>query len=170
MAQAAADVADADLDAIAALVDQSLVKRVGDDRFLMLETIREFALDRLDETTGATATRLCHGRWYREKVQELAPGLRGPSAAEVTAWHETEAGNLWAALDELLVIDSDEAFMLAHELRSHWYLTGGLRDALHWLQNALKAPGPPTAARGRAHAVLCSAQTASAISTWLRMP
>jgi predicted ATPase/class 3 adenylate cyclase len=152
--QAAAAVADADLDALAVLVDQSLLKRGSADRFLMLETIREFALDRLDETDGATATRLRHGRWYREKVRELTPGLRGSEAAEVAAWHETETGNLWAALDELVVIDADEAFMLAYELRSYWYLTGRLRDPRRWLQNALEASGPPTVARGRAFGVM----------------
>jgi predicted ATPase/class 3 adenylate cyclase len=157
-AQAAAAVADADLDTLAVLVDQSLVKRGVGDRFLMLETIREFALDRLDETDDATATRLRHGRWYRGKVRELAPALRGPEAAEVAAWHEAETGNLWAALDELFVIDPDEAFMLASELRTYWYLTGRLRDPRRWLQNALEASGPPTVARGRAFGVtaLCA--------------
>ena len=40
---AAEDICDADLDGLAALVDYSLLKTVGDDRFLMLETIREYA-------------------------------------------------------------------------------------------------------------------------------
>ena len=55
---AAEEVSGADLDGVAALVDSSLVKPIGDDRFLMLETIREYALERLDGNgrgRGATA-------------------------------------------------------------------------------------------------------------------
>ena len=43
---AAEEICDADLDGLAALVDSSLLKPIGDDRFLMLETIREYALER----------------------------------------------------------------------------------------------------------------------------
>ncbi len=49
---AAEEVCDADLDGIAALVDSSLLKPIGDDRFLMLETIREYALERLAGSAG----------------------------------------------------------------------------------------------------------------------
>jgi predicted ATPase len=47
---AAEDVCDADLDCLASLVDYSLIKPVGDDRFLMLETIREYAREKLVES------------------------------------------------------------------------------------------------------------------------
>ena len=46
---AAEEVCGADLDDLAALVDSSLLKPIGDDRFLMLETIREYALEKLEE-------------------------------------------------------------------------------------------------------------------------
>ena len=46
--EAAEQICGADLDAIASLVDKSLLRRTG-DRYWMLETIREFAAERLDE-------------------------------------------------------------------------------------------------------------------------
>ena len=49
---AAEEVCDADLDGLAALVDSSLLKPIGDDRFLMLETIREYAVEKLVELGG----------------------------------------------------------------------------------------------------------------------
>ena len=49
--EAAEAICDADIDAIASLVDKSLLRRTG-DRYWMLETIREFAAERLDELAG----------------------------------------------------------------------------------------------------------------------
>ena len=49
--EAAEEICGADLDAIASLVDKSLLRRTG-DRYWMLETIREFAAERLDELAG----------------------------------------------------------------------------------------------------------------------
>ena len=54
---AAEEVCDADLDGLAALVDSSLLKPIGDDRFLMLETIREYALERLESSDDADEVR-----------------------------------------------------------------------------------------------------------------
>ena len=49
--EAAEAICGADVDAIASLVDKSLLRRTG-DRYWMLETIREFAAERLDELVG----------------------------------------------------------------------------------------------------------------------
>jgi predicted ATPase/class 3 adenylate cyclase len=67
------------LDAVASLVDKSLVRQEelpdGDVRFGMLETIREYAEERLDERDDAEAVRRRHAVHYLELAERLAPRL-----------------------------------------------------------------------------------------------
>ena len=95
---AAEDVCGADLDSLAALVDSSLLKPTGDDRFLMLETIREYALERLarasERQTRSLATRGFFSDLAARSVR--APvRRRGGVAARLEADHD----DLRAALD-----------------------------------------------------------------------
>jgi predicted ATPase/DNA-binding SARP family transcriptional activator len=62
---AAEEVAEADVDALQSLVDKSLLRHIG-DRFLMLETIREFGLELLDEANDAQDLRRRHARFFVE--------------------------------------------------------------------------------------------------------
>ena len=72
---------DADLDGLAALVDYSLLKTVGDDRFLMLETIREYALERLVDAGGGSRR---HAQYFAA-VAEEAYARRFDAEAEWSA-------------------------------------------------------------------------------------
>jgi predicted ATPase len=68
------------LDGLAALADQSLVFQVASDgapRFAMLETVREFALERLEEH-GPGEAREAHAAFYLMLAEEAEPHLRGP--------------------------------------------------------------------------------------------
>ena len=67
--EAAETVAGADIDTLGSLVDKSLLRQTADGRFFMLETIREYALGRLDDAGEAQALR-------REPCRVLR-GLRG---------------------------------------------------------------------------------------------
>src|SRR5262245_9025331 len=62
--EAAEAIGGADLDQIATLLDQSLVKPLGDERFFQLVTIREFAREQLDRTCETNECALRHARWY----------------------------------------------------------------------------------------------------------
>ena len=73
-------VCEADIDTLAALVDSSLLKAVGGDRFLLLETIREYARDRLVESGALADVRLpsCRGV-HRARGGGVRAALRGGS-------------------------------------------------------------------------------------------
>ena len=94
--------ASAVLDGLASLVDKSLLKEVesvGDAaRFMMLETIREYALERLEESGEVAAVRQRHAGYYLALAEAAHPQLRG---AERRMWLERVEGehnNLRAAL------------------------------------------------------------------------
>jgi predicted ATPase len=72
---AAEAVAAADLDAVESLVDQSLLKAV-DGRFLMLETIREFAAERLRDAGDEEGVGLRHAHFYLARLRNRAGAAR----------------------------------------------------------------------------------------------
>ena len=107
--EAAEAVVEADLEELATLVDASLLKSRGDSRFLMLETIREFARARLP---SADATRLPgrHAQHYLALAEAAAPHLTGHEAG---AWlarldadhgespHRASTGSRWTSRSSL---------------------------------------------------------------------
>jgi len=79
--EAAENVCDADLDAIESLVVKSLVRRWGSGRLGLLDTIREYALDRLDESPEAEAVRRRHTEFFLAiaEAANLNPSTLDPS-------------------------------------------------------------------------------------------
>ncbi len=94
---AAEAVCDADLDSLASLVDKSLVRRSG-DRFWMLETIRQFALERLGERSDVGALQRRHALHYLALAERAEPELRGPGQRGWLELLELDHDNLRAAL------------------------------------------------------------------------
>jgi predicted ATPase len=78
--EAAESVCDADPDTLQSLLDKSLLRRrideSGSARFWMLETIREYALERLETASEAASMRDRLAQWIAELVRLLAPALR----------------------------------------------------------------------------------------------
>ena len=91
--EAAEQVAGDVLDALEALVDRSLVVRAG-ERFQMLETIREFARERLDD-----AVRDRHAAWALELAEAAEAGLEGAEQAGWLRRLDAERENLVAAAE-----------------------------------------------------------------------
>src|SRR5262249_22455091 len=90
------------LDGLAALVDKSLLKQIeapnGEPRFTMLETLREYALERLAARGEEAALRARHAAYYLELAETAQPNL---DTAEQAVWLErleAEHDNLRAAL------------------------------------------------------------------------
>ncbi len=94
---AAEAVTRADLDQIAGLLDQSLLKPLGDDRFFLLETMREYARERLDLEDEDAEYALRHARHYLAGLEARASAPAG----QRLAWFAAEEDNLRALLDEL---------------------------------------------------------------------
>ena len=92
-------VCDADLDVLASVVDKSLVRQTK-DRFWMLETIREYALERLAESGEAEAIRRAHAEFFLRLTEEAAPRLRTEMPGSEGIWlprFDLERDNLRAA-------------------------------------------------------------------------
>ncbi|MGZ4419177.1 MAG: ATP-binding protein, partial [Gaiellaceae bacterium] len=118
--EAAEAITDAQLDELAALVDQSLIKPLGNERFFLLETLREYAAEQLD-AAGETATYvLRHAHWYLERLEENHPEMRGPGRAVALAWFVSEEDNLRAMLDGLIAAAAAEAADAAALLHRWW--------------------------------------------------
>ena len=130
------------LDGLAALVDQSLLRQVeapeGAARFVMLETIREYALERLEASGDAEHVRRQHAHYY------LALSSEQPADDEET-WTrrvDREYDNLRAALEwsETTAGDSETALRLARVLSSLWQDRGIRHEAIAALQRTLAHP------------------------------
>jgi len=155
---AAEEVCSADLDGLTALVDSSLVKPIGDDRFLLLETIREYALERLAGSAGAEELRQRHATFF-SSLAEQAYGHRFDAEAEWSERLETDHDDLRAALDWLAQSDPGRALGLAGALGWFWLSHGLLAEGRGRLANALA--GSTATGRSRARALTASGSLAA---------
>jgi len=145
---AAEDVCGADLDGVAALVDYSLVKTVGGDRFLMLDTIREYALEKLVDA-DASELRRRHAHYFAAMAEEAYVD-RFDAEAEWSARLELDGDDLRAALDWLEPNDVDRALELAGALGWLWLSHGLLDEGCTRLATALDRSEAGGRARARA--------------------
>ena len=134
---AAEAICGADVDAIASLVDKSLLRRTS-DRYWMLETIREFASEQLDQRADANPLRDRHAAFYIELGERAHPELR---AREARTWLErldAEHANLRAALEHLLESgDADGALRLAGAIWPYWQTRGYWTEGRRYLSAAV---------------------------------
>jgi predicted ATPase len=142
-------VTDADLDILQSLVDKSLLRHT-DERFGMLETIREYAAERLEESGEAEDLRRGHAQHFLALAEEAWPHLRG-SPGEWLDRLEREHYNFRAALDGLEASGQTQlALELAGALSRFWYLRGHMAEGWRVLNSLLRIDERPTAARARA--------------------
>ncbi len=132
---AAEELAHADLDTLQSLLDKSLLRFSG-ERYWMLETIREYAADRIEADPRAAAElRLRHAHWHLALAEEIA------SVEAVEGNHdrlEEEHGNFRAALGALREMsDSASELRLVVPLARFWYGAGHLREGLMRLDDVL---------------------------------
>ena len=151
--EAAEDVAGADPDTLQSLLDKSLLRKRESElepRFWMLETIREFAAERLAASGEAEGLRRRHAKRYLALAEEAWPHLLG-SPGEWLDRLEREHDNFRAALGGLQASGQTQlALGLAGALSRFWYLRGHLVEGGRVLDRLLRADERPTAARGRA--------------------
>lgn len=143
---------------LAELVAKSLVLYEEDEqgrgRYRLLETVRQYARDRLQQSGEGERLRRCHQDYYMALAEEAEPELCG---ADQLLWlHrlETEHDNLRAALDQCLTGsgDADAALRMAASLWRFWKIRGYLREGRQWLERTLSGL-PPSAAAARVKAL-----------------
>jgi predicted ATPase/DNA-binding CsgD family transcriptional regulator len=147
---------DSVLDGLASLLDKSLLSRVeafdSAPRFVMLETIREFSLERLTAEGEGESTRSAHADWCTQLVETALPFLEGPEQA---AWFDrldADHGNLRAALAWVVDHDPARSLRLVAGLWRYWAVRGYVTEGRSWLGRAVAAnrgnpsPRPPTGA------------------------
>jgi predicted ATPase/class 3 adenylate cyclase len=147
---AAEEVCGAELDDLGALVDYSLVKPMGDDRFFILETIRQYALEKLRERNEEDQLRRRHAVFFAS-LAEQAYGHRFDAEAEWSARLDSDHDDLRAALDWLEQDDPDRTLELAGALGWFWLSRGLLQEGRGRLAAALG--GSDTIGRARARAL-----------------
>jgi predicted ATPase/DNA-binding CsgD family transcriptional regulator len=142
----------AGLDDVASLVDNSLVQKDG-QRFGMLETIREYARQKLAESGNEEDLRRAHSTHYLALAESAEQELTRPNQALWLKRLESEHGNLRAALRSSLEVGSGEtALRLASALWAFWLARGHLGEGRRWLEEAL-ATGDRSQATIRAKAM-----------------
>ncbi|MFI8763928.1 BTAD domain-containing putative transcriptional regulator [Streptomyces sp. NPDC053792] len=128
------------LDLLGALVDKSLVVAAPDGgamRFRLLETVAEYAGERLDEAGERAAAERRHLTYYRELARRTDPELRGPGQLAAIARFEREHDNLRGALRTAVALgDEQEVLCLVHALSWFWQLRNHQVDARTWAVEA----------------------------------
>jgi predicted ATPase/DNA-binding SARP family transcriptional activator len=135
--EAAERVCDITLESLGTLVDNNLLRR-RDSRFTMLETVRHFAVERLEET-GATGVRRRHAEWLTELTETMAE--RTVAGEDATVWLDRiqpEHDNIRAALAWSLEEELELALRLASSLRLFWEVRGYFGEGRRWLEEALQ--------------------------------
>ncbi|HEX5396682.1 MAG TPA: tetratricopeptide repeat protein [Candidatus Limnocylindria bacterium] len=146
------------LDLLGRLVDQSLLQSVDDGpeaRFGMLETIAEYAEERLAESGEAAALRVRHRDWFVDLVEEARPAFF--SGAVQPEWivrlardHDNlRAALRWAHEDPG---GANAELELASGLWRFWEIRGDLAEGRTWLERALARVGGEVSSR-RANAL-----------------
>ncbi|HMI99863.1 MAG TPA: adenylate/guanylate cyclase domain-containing protein [Gaiellaceae bacterium] len=147
---AAEQVSDADLDTLTSLVEKSLVRQ-GKDRFRMLETIREFAVESLTQGEELDEIRRRHLDFFLALAEREGSRLE-PDASARLGRLEDEHDNLRAALRTARETGNPRLELrLAAALAEFWEVRGHLSEGLERLGEALESdPEAPAELRGHA--------------------
>jgi predicted ATPase/class 3 adenylate cyclase len=149
--EAAEAVADADgglgiavLDGVGALIDKSLLRRLdgkpGEPRFGLLETIREYALERLEVSGEAEKLRRTHADYFVALGEQAEAHLRGgPHFASWLDRLEPEQANLRTALRWCIERgDVERGLRLGGAVWRWWFERGTLAEGRDWLDHLLQ--------------------------------
>ncbi len=139
------DEAEQVLERVVSLIDKSLLQQIEqkgqEPRLTMLETMREYGLERLRESGEAQMCQRAHALYYLALAEEAEPHLKG--ALQVQWWKrlEREMENLRAALAWLVGQGEGElSLRLSGALGRFWNIRGYWSEGRRWLEEALKLP------------------------------
>jgi predicted ATPase/class 3 adenylate cyclase len=126
---------------LSSLIEKSLLRQTegedGESRFLMLETIREYASQQLEERGEADELRHRHAESVLTLVQSEAD-LMGECGPRLLRQMDAERDNLRAALDYLLATgETDAALTLVEVVWPFWLFRGYLEEGRRWVERAV---------------------------------
>jgi tetratricopeptide (TPR) repeat protein len=127
-------------------VDKSLLRQEegpnGEPRFVMLETIHEFAREKLRQSAEEQEIRRTHAEYFLTLAEEAYPELRGPHQLEWLERLEAEHDNMRAALSWALERNEAEvALRLGGALWGFWFVRDYHSEGRRWLEEALAMDG-----------------------------
>ncbi|MDQ6892586.1 MAG: protein kinase [Acidobacteriota bacterium] len=159
------------LDGIDSLLDKSLLQRIeppgGEPRFVLLETIREYGLERLASSGEEPATRRAHAAYCvvlaEDEASERAKGIgaaQSSSPGDSLGWldrFELEHDNFRAALDWMIETgQADWGLRLGVALFQFWEEREYLAQGREWLGELLRLPGAAPRSKLRARALFAA--------------
>ena len=148
---------------VESLVDKSLLvvqTTAASTRFGMLDTIRAYALERLQADGTEADARTRHAHYFAQFAATTAERLRGPQQREAIQSLQRERENLNAAFAWLLdTRDTQRPVSTGGALWPYWAITGELREGAAWMARALQDDGSLTG-RARGDALLVTAVAA----------
>src|SRR6266571_4116672 len=146
------------LEQLGQLLDKSLVQTqqgtAGEPRFVMLETIREYATEQLAASGEEATVQEWHAHYFLRLAEEVEPHWSNPEGDIWLEQMEREDANLRAALawSKANQDGVEIGLRLAGALYFYWFLLGSLREGRTWLEEMLARSGSSdrSAARGKA--------------------
>lgn len=142
----------------AALVERNLLRREasadGTSRYVMLETIRAYGLERLQAEGEAAATRRAHADHFLSLVEMAEPNLTGPKQGHWLDRLDAEHDNLRAALSWAEETENAEmGLRMGAALWRFWAVRGHLREGSRRLERLLDLPEAQAGTTARAEAL-----------------
>jgi tetratricopeptide (TPR) repeat protein len=147
------------LDGLESLLEKSLLRQEegpgGEPRFVMLETIHEYAREKLGESGEAEEVRRRHAEHFLALAEEAEPELKGARQLEWLDRLEEEHDNLRAALGWCFERGETEVGLrIAGALSWFRYVRGHLSEGRRWLEEGLAKAGEGVASATRAKALV----------------
>jgi len=130
------------LEGVSSLLDKSLLRQEegpeGEPRFVMLETIHEYARERLEASGEAEETSRLHAEYFLALAEAAEPELSGADQPACLERLEAEHDNMRAALTWSLEKEPETALRLAVALARFWEMRARFLEGSRWLEAALR--------------------------------
>src|SRR5829696_5546433 len=133
-------------DGLSSLLAKNLIRQEegpgGEPRFVMLETVHEYAREKLGESSEAEEIKRVHAQYFLTLAEEADPELRGQDQLEWLERLEAEHDNMRAALSWALGCkEAEVALRLGGALWWFWWMRGYYSEGRRWLPEALAMDG-----------------------------
>lgn len=154
------------LDGMASMVDKSLLQQIaqanGESRFSMLETIREYAIEKLEANGEDRATKRAHAAYCLVLAEEDSDAQTEEGEPELLSRFRPEQDNFRASIEWLIQTgDAEWGLRLGAALFRFWELREQLAEGRDWLDKLLRLTSSAASSKGRARALFAGGVLAS---------